>query len=304
MAENEHYQVILEKVAEERQPETALFLSGCFSLPPPATRGIAAAGPIALVSGMTKPQGESVMNELSTSLPKGVVLRLASENESAKVSRLQWPRPPRIYGRDLGDFADDIENVETVCPHCGGALSIRNNPGGDVEVAPAGLEKRRVSSRRLPSASDKDPLFSGVKPLASTTDLASLRSLNAGDTGFWMDHDGTVFSPPGPSSEDVPDTPGGASSANSAKKSTSGKSVAGLAAFMKPGAFSLVVGRSRDSQVVKMIAEIMGLSEDEARDRCLNLGLCVAHDISLDEAQNLLARFKTLGAKARIVKPS
>jgi ribosomal protein L7/L12 len=72
---------------------------------------------------------------------------------------------------------------------------------------------------------------------------------------------------------------------------------------MKPGAFAVVVGRTRDNQAVKMISEIMGISEREARDRCMHLGICVARDISLDEAQNLLSRFKSLGAKARIVKP-
>ena len=72
---------------------------------------------------------------------------------------------------------------------------------------------------------------------------------------------------------------------------------------MTPGAFSLVVSRTKGPQAVKIIAEILGVSETEAREKCLGLGLCVARDISLDEAQNLLTRFRSLGAKARIVKP-
>lgn len=79
---------------------------------------------------------------------------------------------------------------------------------------------------------------------------------------------------------------------------------AGLAAFMKPGVFSVVVSRSRDPQVVKMIAEIMGVPEAEARDKCLCPALSPVRGISLDEAQSLLARFRNLGAKARIVRPA
>lgn len=295
------FHIILEKVPDDKQPEAALFLSGCFSLPPVSTRGIAASGPITLLSDMTRGQADAVMAELTPSLPAGVVLRVADAGEAARFSRLQWPRQPRIYGRDLSEFEGVEKSGEIRCPLCGGHLKITQNAGG-IKVLPAVGDKTRPAdtSGKLPRPSDKDPLFSGIKPLAAGN-YASIRSLQAGDTGFWMDHGHNVFAPPqadpGPR-EQIGDADG-----SNAKNST-GRINAGLAAFMKPGAFALVVGRTRDTQTVKMIAEIMGITEAEARDRCLNLGLCVARDISLNEAQNLLARFRSLGARARIVKPS
>lgn len=291
-------QIIMAKVPEDKQPETALFLSGCFSLPPASTRGIAASGPIALLSDLSRHQAEAVMAELKPSLPQDVVLRIGTGKETSRVSRLQWPRPPRIYGRDLQEFAESSTAHDLKCPRCGGLIRVVQD-GGGLCAYPSGSERRRGDTAARPAPSnEKDPLFSGVKPLATGTgNFASIRSLQAGDTGFWMDYSHSIFAPTEP-----PVMEHRAGDTSHAKKST-GKISAGLAAFMKPGAFALVVGRTREPQAVKMIAEIMGVTESEARDKCLSLGLCVAKDISLDEAQNLLARFRNLGARARIVKP-
>lgn len=298
--ETEKYQIILEKVPLERQPEAALFISGCFSLPPVSTRGIANSAPIVLISDMSRGQAEAVLAELLLSLPTGVELRMTNEKDSANISRLQWPRPPRIYGRDLAEFANLPKSHDLNCPICGGAIRISpDESGGFLATAVDDGERKRESNRSLSDASNTDPLFSGVKPLA-TSNFASLRSLSAGDTGFWMDHGNSLFASP---EADIAASSTAPSDTANAKRST-GRIATGLSAFMKPGAFALVMGRTRDNQAVKMISEIMGITEDEAREKSMGLGLCIARDISLDEAQNLLARFKGLGVKARIVKPA
>ncbi len=306
------YQIVMEKVPEDKQPEAALYLSGCFSLPPASTKGIAASGPIALLSDLEKSQAEAIMDELSASLPPDVTLRIAGPEDKTRISRLQWPRPPRIYGSSIDEYLHTADSQDFACPHCGEAIRVIQD-GGSLKVkaltADGEKDKTRKFDRRrsdtavqpAPTQADKDPLFSGIKPLdPDTSKYASIRSLQAGDTGFWMDYSHNIFSPPAPPDTKEVNRHGGTSNA---KKST-GKISAGLAAFMKTGAYALVVGRTKDTQAVKMIAEILGISEAEARDRALNLSLCVARDISLGEAQNLLARFRNLGAKARIVRPS
>lgn len=308
----------MEKVPEDKQPDAALFLSGCFSLPPASTKGIAASGPIALLSDLEKSQAEAIVKELSPSLPPGVVLRIAGPEGKTRISRLQWPRPPRIYGSSVEEYLSSADTQDFACPHCGEPIRVTqdgsglqvtalpSDTAGTLDTAESSDEpaKRRISETAIhaaPTQSDKDPLFSGIKPLdPDATKYASIRSLQAGDTGFWMDYSHNVFSPPPPLETKELNRHGGTSNA---KKGT-GKISAGLAAFMKSGAYALVVGRTKDTQAVKMIAEILGISEAEARDRALNLSLCVARDISLGEAQNLLARFQNLGAKARIVRPS
>ena len=145
--------------------------------------------------------------------------------------------------------------------------------------------------------SDKDPLFSGFKPLVTdSAAYASMRSLKAGDTGFWS-NTRTAYSmgdekQPEPGDE-APEKPTPAAS----------KSSSGLAAYLTPGVFAVIIARTKDASVIKNVAEIMGVSENTAREKCLGLSLCVARGISLDEARTLLARFKTLGANARIAKP-
>lgn len=299
-AAKKQYRIIMEKVPADKQTDAALFLSGCFSLPQASTKGIAASGPIALVTDIEQKQAEAIMAELSPVLPEGVVLRVADDVDK-NVSRLQWPRPPRVYGRELDEFARDNESHDARCPICGGMLRITPD-GGSVKLA-AVVERRRGDTlARSAPTNDLDPLFSGVKPMATeTSNFASIRSLQAGDTGFWMDYGKGIFAPPAiPEATPPPGKKGGDSSVS---KRAAGKNPAGLSAFMKPGVFAVVVGRTHDAQAVKMIAEIMGLSDAEARDKALNLGLCVARDIALDEAQTLLARFRNLGARVRIVKP-
>lgn len=304
MSGMERYQIILEKVPEEARPAAALFLSGCFSLPPSSTRDIAASSPIALISDMTKRQAEAVLAELSPTQPEGVSLKLVPERAAAKISRLQWPRPPRIYGSDLAAFVGGRSRHDLKCPICGGCVRVTVEDDGEARIAALDEpgDKSGGDTAAMPPG-EPTPLFSGVKPLGfDSSHYASLRSLEAGDTGFWTDSHESIYERPPANQLPEPEKRSGSESTHGGKKS-SFRGTAGLAAFMKSGAYAVVLGRTRDNQAVKMVADIMGISVDEAREKCLNLGLCVARDISLDEAQTLLARFQGVGARARIVKP-
>lgn len=296
--ENDSYQIILEPVPEGKQSAAALFLSGCFSLPPVSTRRIAASGPIAILSGLDGIQAETIMAEIVPALPEGISLKTAREGEALDISRLDWPNPPKIFGRPLDDFALRISVDEAPCPACGKMLRIQQSSDGDLSVK---LVRESGKTVMIPNPAsvdgDKDPLFSGFKPLAAdSAAFASVRQLQAGDTGFWGDTRGAVF--PAHYDEEPPDKPKAAKDS-----SLPGKSAVGLVAYMKPGVFAVILGRTKDPMVVKKVAEILGIGEDEAREKCLSLGTCIARDISLDEAQNLMARFKILGARVRIAKP-
>ncbi len=303
---SDKYQLILEKVPEEKQQEAELFLSGCFSLPRNYTARVAASSPIALIADLRKDQAEAILGELRATLPEGVMLVVIAENDRPRVSRMQWQRLPKVYGRAIEEFAAAGEETRDVkCPICGGNLRIVQDDSGLAVAIPGDRRRSETAARPAPTPeTDDDPLFSGVKPLATGTgNYASIRSLQAGDTGFWMDHAHSAFAPP-PEEPPPSGTRHGRSESSGGARKSGSKSAAGLAAFMKPGAFAVIVARTKDAPTVKMIAEIMGMGESDARDKCLDLGLCVARDISLDEAQNLLTRFRNLGAKARIVKPS
>ncbi|MCC8180173.1 MAG: hypothetical protein LIP23_04575, partial [Planctomycetes bacterium] len=201
MSANDRYLIILDKVREDLQPATAMFLSGCFSLPPASTKNIAASGPIALISDVSERQGEAVLAELNASAPEGVTLRLDKENSGAKVSRLQWPRPPRIFGRNLKEFEPSQPEprcTDVNCPHCGGRVRIGLDQNGEIVVVGATPEVSPVcvTPPRPGSETDRDPLFAGIKPLAiDTSGYASLKSLQAGDTGFWTDLSNDLFAP-------------------------------------------------------------------------------------------------------------
>lgn len=321
---SDSYQLILEKVPEDKRPDTALFLSGCFSISPAKTKGIAEAAPIALLTDLTRNQAEAVLAEFVPSLPEGVsvAVRTDAEARASRVSHLGWPRPPKIYGIPVEDIAvvkPPDESGEITCPFCGETIRL---PGSGI-----GKSGNTAVIRREPAHPDApdatDPIFGDIKPLPPGTGKMPA-AIRPEDT-VWgnIPDEKIVFTPSvAPEREPVYAPSPGASGTGSGSgtgtgtgtgygrggtsttKKSGSRPAAGLAAFMKPGAFAIVVGRTRDNGAVKMIAEIMGIGEGEARERGLSLSLCIARDIALDEAQTLLTRFRNLGAKARIVKPS
>ncbi|MDR0362155.1 MAG: hypothetical protein LBJ46_05655 [Planctomycetota bacterium] len=309
MGDGGQYEIVLEEVDAEYQPAAALYLSGAFSLPPASTRRIAAATPLAILPGLSEPQASAVLKELSGSLPDGVRLRVAMAGATSDIGKLDWPTPPKIYGRDLEEFNRAPEHSITACPSCGRLLKVTYDPGGGIRIGLQGTAGKTVMIPNPASvASDKDPLFSGFKPIAEGVgDLASLRSLQAGDSSFWMEARQNFFPAAGP--EPVREPHGRALQPDAAKSThRDGSGFAssrhnGLVAFMKQGLYSVVLSRTRDPQAVKMLSDIVGLDESEVRDLAGSRSLCVARNIALDEAQTLLARFRSLGANARIVKP-
>ena len=328
MSDKDSRQIILDRMEEAKQSVASLFLAGCFSLPPASTSRIAASGPIAILSDLDAAQAETILADLTPSLPAGVALHIAREGEEEEASRLDWPRPPKIFGRPIEDFRPRNRRVEVPCPSCGNMLGILHKAGGGLSVKLVREAGRTVMIPNPASTeSSKDPLFSGFKPLAAdAASLASVQSLEAGDSGFWDASGafaGQYEQPPPAPPEASPAEPAAtanpaANGAGAAAKSASGsgvttksasgsgvttKTASGLAAYMKSGVYAVVIARTKDASVVKKVVEVMGVSEDEARQKCLKLSLCVARNISLDEAQTLLARFKTLGAKARIIRP-
>ncbi|MDR1612666.1 MAG: hypothetical protein LBT97_07765 [Planctomycetota bacterium] len=315
MADGELYEIILETVDGERRSAAALFLSGCFSLPPAATRRIVAAAPLALLSGLAERQAAGMLKELSAALPDGVRLRVAKEGVSTDAGKLEWPTPPKIHGRDLGDFGRLPEHSVTACPACGRLLKVTFDPDGGLGIGLSGMPGKTVMIPNPASvASDKDPLFSGFKPLVEgAADLASLRSLQAGDSGFWIEARQNFFPQSASGTQaDRGDATAGAGTEtgirdkrgeSAAEPAAAPAGTGGLAAFMKQGLYAVVLSRTRDPQTVKMLSDVMGIDEGEARELASSRSLCVAKSIALDEARTLVARFRSLGANARIVKP-
>ncbi len=293
---------MLDPVPEELEQAVALFLSGCFSLPPASTKRIAASAPIAILSDLDGFQAETVLTELQASLPEGITLRAVKEGDDQDASSLAWPKPPQIFGRSLDEYKLQVSEDESPCPCCGKMLKITKGPDGNVVLKYPMKNRSGSHTVMIPNPeaedADKDPLFSGFKPLASdSVGFAAFKSLKAGDTGFWGETSRHLVAAPFESPPEPEKKP-------SARESNStGKTTTGLAAYMKPGVFAVILSRSKDPLVVQKVAETMGITEAEAREKCLQLSLCVAQDISLDDAKTLAGTLKSLGGRVRIAKP-
>lgn len=252
MADKVH--IVAEAVAADRMADATRFLAECFSLPPASARSIAAGAPIVLLAGLSTALAAPVLRELQANAPEGVAFRVADGDTQDDLPQLQWPKPPRLYGRTPAELArrDSVRDEKHI-------------------QAP-------------PAVQPVAPLWTGIRPVAEARAPTS-------------EHFVVPATLPGMSSDDAPVSQAEA-------KRTSCRIAPSLSQFMRHGSFSVIIGRTKDPHAVKMVADIMGLEEEAARRQCMRLGLCVARNISLDEARTLTERFHHLGLKARIAHPN
>jgi hypothetical protein len=256
--------IVLEAVPDAFRKEAAGFLAGCFSLSPSVAMNIAASSPIAVLSGLSAACAAAILAEIGPAVPGGVSLRIGEDGDDGGLSQLQWPRPPHVFGRKLSEFADPAKSREADCPLCGGRIRLVEK-GDDFRLEASGAEEKNGQSAYALIGED------GGRPAAETERLPYRYAGR-------REGDGALSKPAGAPS--------------------------GLAAYMKPGAFAVVVGKTREVQAIKLAAETMGLTQEEAWDSCQELGLCVVEGVSLAEAKSLKARFSNLGVRVRIARPS
>lgn len=139
--------IVLDCVPDGLRREAAEFLADCFSLSPSAAADIAAAAPIAVLSGLSAASAAAVLAEIGSFAPAGVSLRIVEEADDGDASRLQWPQSPRIFGRPLAEFS---ENREVACPLCGGKIRFleRNEAFGMAAAGESAQLSRAAGGRR------------------------------------------------------------------------------------------------------------------------------------------------------------
>lgn len=302
MEQDERFLVVLDPVPAEALDTVAGALATAMTLPVNMAKRIVSSCPIALLTRLRRGRAERLRNVLASAFAGNASVRVAPDQPDSLTSRLEWPLPPSIAGLRIDEYPEDDLNLgKLACPSCGIGLDyLENGAGGHPELRVATTDNETIpipvvggggDTTLLPS-SDLDPLFSGLKPLDSTANLQAVKDLRAGKTGFWKIDWGDRLSP-------VTDQP-----PMSRENGHASTTRSGLAAYLPGGPFAVIINRSTDINVARLVAEVGGLPEDEAREKCLQPIFCVARDIAKAEAQTLLTRFEALHAKGRIVRPS
>ena len=297
------YNIVIGHMPLEIQAEVALALSASMLLPGNAAQRIVANAPIAILSDLSRLQAESIKTELLKSMPPGTDLVVAPDKSEEKISRLEWPQPPRINEKSLTDFLRINFDHDLICPNCQEKLYLKTDDDKGLSLVKVECDLSQAPTSDFDKADDRlgaddDPLFAGLVDFGPIADLKAVQALNAGDTGFWMGFDSRNL----PAAESNRMT----FSEVEEKASASGtiRGASGLTTFMRPGPYAVVINGSQDIDVIRFTADLLGISENEAREKCLKHSLCVAKNIAREEAQSLLARLRSLKAEARIFRPS
>jgi len=117
------YTLVLRACSVEGRPHVSQFLGKAFSLKESTCATIAASAPIALLADLSEEQAAVCQVLLAGLHHAGVTFEYLSD-AAADLPKIDWPRLPPIFKRDLDDHVSDYGGMALACPDCSGAHSL------------------------------------------------------------------------------------------------------------------------------------------------------------------------------------
>lgn len=336
------YTLVLRSCSEEGQAHVAQFLGKAFSLKDSTCATIASSAPIALLADLSAEQAAVCQLILGGLHHGGVEIEYLAD-AGADLPKIDWPRMPPIFKRDLDHWVAEFGGFALPCTTCGAAHSLLESlisrmsgsmpkSGGSTSVyaphakVPTAEVGATTSSR--PSVGSKEfkgahlpeitPFATPVLPSTpsplsgSRPAVSAANPPNEGSTDavsrlnelFPDDDGGGQFMPDNNDITSIlnrllPDEEGGGDSPNP----TGTNSSARLNALPSSG-YSLFLAKitddARRQKAVPLIAELCGVSNDEAEGLSKKVIIPVLKGVSKDECEAGKQRFAKIGVLARI----
>lgn len=277
MSESHTAQIILRGFPHEESEATQAALERCLHFSPGLAQKVMNAAPIAVLHGMNPRQALEVMLALQPLLEAGAALEVqVGQNPSA--ARLGWSKAPHICGKALARFGPQ--------------------PSAKVE-APARPEPEPEPPAATEEDSDDGPLFEGLgDPLFG--DMAALH-----DTGALP----IIGVPEMFDLETTPARTARPPSSRRVQKASPTRQEAPTpaeprgAAEESTGTYCVSVPGSGREDAVALVAELLEIDPDEAKQRLRKPVLVVARDVEHDTAESIRTRFSDIGVKAIVTQP-
>lgn len=168
--------VVLGKIGPDLVAEVASEIAKLLGISSPLAGKIAKSGPIVLISQLDPAAADGVLEAFQNAVEDSAAVTIEPEDDR-KVSRVNWPSPPRVNGRELSDFIpveephievfqgeEEEEGIASdydlafCCPHCGERIHFNINaipstgttpaPEPEDEIMPAQEEQKEKTARR------------------------------------------------------------------------------------------------------------------------------------------------------------
>ncbi len=296
------HHLILRSVPEAVRPQVAGILGRAFSLKEATCTAVAGSAPILLLPDLTADEAVAVVFALGPIVRLGATLEAAA-SVPADVQKIDWPRRPQIFKRDIAELVQDLELVvelggqqaalkDLIGPRL---EALGGRSGFTASVARTSTPNQPFRGIQLPEIT---PFSNPVLPPAAAGDdaVSRLNELFPDDSGF------------APSSSDIssildrilPEE-------GHPPAAAGGTSGSGRVAVAAAGGWSLFLPKfaddARRQKAVPLIAEHGRMSADEAEALSRKMIIPVLKGVSQADADAARQAFARIGVVAKLKGP-
>jgi len=319
------YSLILRACPEGSRDSVAHLLGRAFSLKDSTCVSIASSTPIVLLTDLAKDDAAALGLVMVGLEHKGATVELTAADVS-ELPKIDWPKRPLVFKRDIAEFTADFSALSLSLPGASKAYTLQelllvrldpqSRPSGHVsrastEFKGANLPEVTPFSNQVlpPPAPTPVPTHTPAPPrptAAAANDGDAVSRLNElfpdEDSGFMPNNDDIT------SILDrlLPDEEQG-KAAQAGGGPTGQTSSSGRMPVVGAGGFSVFLAKIGDevrrAKVVPLLAELSGLSAEEADALSKKVIIPVVKGVSKEEAESAKQRFAKIGILARVKGP-
>lgn len=322
------YSLILRACPEGSRDPVAQLLGRAFSLKDSTCVSIASSTPIVLLTDLSKDEAAALGLVMVGLEQKGATVEITHQDVS-ELPKIDWPKRPMVFKRDIGEFAADFAALSLTVPGANRSYTLQEllmvrldpqtRPSGQsarpsTEFKGANLPEVTPFSNQVLSSPTPTPVPAHTpapRAPASTTgggDGDAVSRLNElfpeEDGGFMPNNDDitSILDRLLPDEEQGKAQPG---SGPVGHGSSSGRMAAVPAGA--GGGFSVFLAKiadeARRAKAVPLLAELSGLSNEEADALSKKVIIPVVKGVTKDEAEAAKQRFAKIGILARVKGP-
>jgi ribosomal protein L7/L12 len=318
------YSLILRACPEGSRDSVAQLLGRAFSLKDSTCVSIASSTPIVLLTDLAKDDAAALGLVMVGLEHKGATVELTAEDVS-ELPKIDWPKRPLVFKRDITEFAGDFAALSLNLPGANKAYTLQElllvrldpqtRPSGHTSRASTEFKGAQLpeitpfSNQALSSPTPTPvPTHTPAPPrptAASGNDTDAVSRLNElfpdEDSGFMPNNDDitSILDRLLPDEEQKTAQPG---SGPVGQGSSSGR-----VPVVSPIGFSVFLAKIADevrrAKVVPILAELSGLSHEEADALSKKVIIPVVKGVSKEEAEAAKQRFAKIGILARVKGP-
>ena len=313
------YSLILRACPEGARDQVAHLLGRAFSLKDSTCVSIASSTPIVLLTELTKDEAAALGLAMTGLEQKGATVELTADDVS-ELPKIDWPKRPLVFKREIGEFVSEFTGLNLVIPGLNKGYTLQElllirldpqNRSGHVtrpttEFKGAQLSEITPFSNQVLPTPTPVPAGTTIPRGSSNNDTDPVSRLNEmfpdEDNGFMPNNDDitSILDRLLPDEDKPRPQAGGGSTGHD---SSSGRiPVSGL-----PVGYSVFLAKitdeARRAKVVPLLAELSGLSKEEADSLSKKVIIPVVKGVTKEEAEAARQRFAKIGILARVKGP-